>query len=205
MGREKEDGQPQEEYSVEKVLQKRTRNGKVIKFNKDPVDHFTYQLNFIVGWILSQMEGIFWCWQHMGARRESRLSRFDFRFRGESEKERTSDSWAKETKGEWAAWEIRQEKIRSQGRIRPWASTWENHRCHRHLWGAYVPHEMEGHRRSWFGSSETSKRTLPSNRDPILRGTSHMAFQFDRKELSWFFSPTTYRWFKELMYKNFLN
>lgn len=28
MGRDKEDG-PQEEYSVEKVLQKRTRNGKV--------------------------------------------------------------------------------------------------------------------------------------------------------------------------------
>lgn len=42
----------------------------------------------ILGGILSEMEGLQFGGQHMGARRESRLSRFDFGIRGKSKERR---------------------------------------------------------------------------------------------------------------------
>jgi hypothetical protein len=131
------------------------------------------------------MEGIFRCRQYMGAWRESRLSWTYLCIWREPKKERTSNGRAKKTKGKWATRKGRQEEIRSQGGIWPRASARTHHWRDWHIWWTHVPYEVEGHRRSWLSSSEASECPLPSNRDPVLRGASHMAFELHRKELSW--------------------
>jgi hypothetical protein len=77
MSKSKDDA-PQEEYSVEKVLQKRTRNGKVrnssekLKKTQDKLGMFEF-----LGRVLLEMERLHRSRQHMGTGRELGLSRTD--------------------------------------------------------------------------------------------------------------------------------